>query len=327
MAEKELEKDVKKEIEKDVKIVSAEPEVCPYCGSKRLFLSYDRGEIACVDCGSVVAINRLDRGPDWRAFTSEEKERRSRTGPPVQPSLVTPSATSATIDWSGKDAFGRKLSTKQRFDMIRLRKWHKVSISSSVERNLVYAVEELDRLSSKIGLPKNVRDEALLIYKSAVNKGLVKGRSINSVVAAALYAACRRLKIPITLDEFAKYTEISDRKDIARCYRFLIKDANVKVDIADPLDFVDRLIYILNVKPVIYLTAKEIIQKAKEKGLTAGKDPAGIAAAAVYIAATLHGENITQKDAAKAANVTEVTVRNRFKELLLKLDIAGIPVE
>ncbi|HLI45711.1 MAG TPA: transcription initiation factor IIB [Geobacterales bacterium] len=312
---------------KDIEIVSAEPEVCPYCGSKRLFFSYDRGEIACVDCGSVVSVNRLDRGPDWRAFTAEEKERRSRTGPPVKPSLVTPSATSATIDWSGKDAFGRKLSTKQRFDMIRLRKWHKVSISSSVERNLVQAVEELDRLASKIGLPQNVRDEAFLIYKTAINKGLVKGRSINSVVAAALYAACRRLKIPITLDEFAKYTEVSDRKDIARCYRFLIKDANIRVDIADPVDFIERLIHMLNIKPTVYPMAKDIIMKAKDRGLTAGKDPAGLAAAAVYIAATLQGEKITQKDVAKAANVTEVTVRNRFKELMSKLNITGLPEE
>ncbi|MFP3190710.1 MAG: transcription initiation factor IIB [Thermoproteota archaeon] len=311
----------------EVEKVSSEPTECPYCGSKRLFYSVDRGEVACVECGSVIAIKRLDRGPDWRAFTAEEKERRSRTGPPVKPSLITPSATSATIDWSGKDAFGRKLSSKQKFDMLRLRKWHKVSISSSIERNLVQAVEELERLASQIGLPTHVKDEALLIYKTAINRGLVKGRSISSVVAAALYAACRRLKIPITLDEFAKYTDSTERKDIARCYRFLIKDANIRVNISDPLDFVERLIHVLGVKPTVYPMSKEIIAKAKERGLTAGKDPAGLAAAAVYIAATLNGEKLTQKDVAKAANVTEVTVRNRFKELVKKLNISGISGE
>lgn len=311
----------------EVEISFTEPSLCPYCGSKRLFLSYDRGEIACVECGSVVVIRRLDRGPDWRAFTSEEKEKRSRTGPPVKPSLITPSATSATIDWSGKDAFGRKLSSKQKFDMLRLRKWHKVSISSSIERNLVQAIEKLERLSSQLGLPTQVRDEALLIYKNAINRGLVKGRSINSVVAASLYAACRRLKIPITLDEFAKYTEAAERKDIARCYRFLVKDANIKVNVSDPIDFIERLIHLLGIRPTIYSRAKEIILNARERGLTAGKDPAGLAAAAVYIAATLDGEKLTQKDVAKAANVTEVTVRNRFKELVKKLNITELMTE
>ncbi|MFZ8849985.1 MAG: transcription initiation factor IIB [Thermoproteota archaeon] len=308
-------------------ISSEEPSECPYCKSKRLFYSFDRGEITCIECGSVVVIRKLDRGPDWRAFTAEERERRSRTGPPIKSSLITPSATSATIDWSGKDAFGRKLTSKQRFDMIRLRKWHKVSISSSMERNLVQAMEELERLTNQIGLPSVVKDEAFLIYKTAINRGLVKGRSISGVVAAALYAACRRLKIPITLDELTKYTDNAARKDIARCYRFLVKDANIKVSIADPIDFLDKLIHVLGVKPIIYTKAKELIMEAKEKGLTAGKDPAGLAAAAVYIAATLNGEKLTQKDVAKAANVTEVTVRNRFKELVKRLNITGIEVE
>jgi len=111
------EEDISEEVEK----ISAEPTECPYCHSKRLFYSVDRGEVACVECGSVIAIKRLDRGPDWRAFTAEEKERRSRTGPPVKPSLVTPSATSATIDWSGKDAFGRKLSSKTKIRYVKIK--------------------------------------------------------------------------------------------------------------------------------------------------------------------------------------------------------------
>jgi len=316
------------DIEKNVKFLMDEEEIneCPYCKSKRLFYSYERGEVTCVECGSVIVSRKIDKGPDWRAFTAEEKERRSRTGPPVNPTLITPSATSATIDWSGKDAFGKQLTSKQKYDMLRLRKWHKVSISSSIERNYIQAIEELERLTSLMGLPNNVKEEALFIYKAAINKGLVKGRSINSVIAAALYAACRILKIPISLDEFAKYATMTDRKEIARCYRFLIRDVNIKVGIADPIYFIDRLINVLDIKPTVYPKAKELIEKAKEKGITAGKDPAGLAAAAVYIAAILQGEKITQKDVAKAANVTEVTVRNRFKELVQKLNISGVEV-
>ncbi len=304
-----------------------EVEVCPVCGSTRLVRSPERGEITCMDCGAVIRARMVDQGPEWRAFTSEEREKRSRVGAPIYPHLAVPSAISATIDWRGKDASGKRLTPKQRMEAIRLRRWHRVSVSTAIERNLFQAIDEIDRLASQLGLPQTVKDEALLIYRKAVEKGLVKGRSINSVVAAALYAACRKLKIPITLDEFAKYSgsDPQRRKEIARCYRLLVKEANIKVSVADPVDFVERIMNILRLPPEIQAKALEIIHKAKELGLTAGKDPAGFAAAAVYIAALMHGERRTQKEVARAAQVTEVTIRNRYKELVKALKISGLP--
>jgi len=302
-----------------------EIDVCPACGSTKLVRSPERGEIACSQCGTVIRVKTIDSGPEWRAFTPEERDRRSRVGPPSYLSISIPSSISAGIDWRGKDAAGKRLSPKQRMEVLRLRRWHKVSVSSALERNLIQAMDEADRLASNLGLPQTVRDEALLIYKRAVEKGLVKGRSISSVIAAALYAACRRMRIPITLDEFAKHSEAGDRKDIARCYRLLIRDASVRVSVADPADFVERIMNLLNLKPEVQADALEIIKKAKEKGLTAGKDPAGFAAAAVYIAGLLHGERRTQKEVARAAQVTEVTIRNRYKELVWELNISGLP--
>ena len=300
-----------------------EIDVCPACGSIKLVRSPERGEIACSQCGTVIRVKTIDSGPEWRAFTPEERDRRSRVGPPNY--LTIPSSMSAGIDWRGKDAAGKRLSPKQRMEVLRLRRWHKVNVSSALGRNLIQAMDEADRLASNLGLPQTVRDEALLIYRRALEMGLVRGRSISSVIAAALYAACRRARIPITLDEFAKHSEVGDRKDIARSYRLLIRDVNVRVSVADPADFVERIMNLLNLKPEVQVDALEIIRRAREMGLTAGKDPAGFAAAAVYIAGLLHGERRTQKEVARAAQVTEVTIRNRYKELVWNLNISGLP--
>lgn len=305
-----------------------ELEQCPYCGSSRLVISHERGEITCDSCGAVMKTRIIDEGPEWRSFTSEEKDKRSRVGSPVYPRLSSMASVSATIDWTGKDAAGKKLSSEQRMKVIRLRRWHKVSINVATERNLLQAEDEIDRLVSQMGIPQTVKNEALMIYRKAISLGLVKGRSIGAVVAAALYAACRKMKIPITLDEFAIHIgkdKQNKRKEIARCYRLLVRDVGIKVSVADPLDYVDRIMNILKLRPEIQLTAMKLIKEAKEKGLTAGKDPAGFAAAAVYIATLIHGEKRTQKEVAKAASVTEVTIRNRYKEFIRSLNIPNLP--
>jgi len=293
---------------------------CPYCGSKNIIKDVDSGSIVCGECGAVIKERIVDLGPEWRAFTPEEKQRRARTGTPITLPLGELSL-STMIDESGKDASGKRLSLKQKVIYTRLRRWHmRTRISSSVDRNLLQAMNEMERIASKIALPKSIRDTALLIYKKTVEKGLVRGRSIESVVAAALYAACRRHKFPITLDEIAQYTS-GGRREVARCYRLILREVGVSVPIADPLNYVPRITQALNLKGEVQKRAREIILKAKAKGITAGKDPAGLAAAAIYIACLELKEHRTQKEVAQAAQVTEVTVRNRYKELMKKLGI------
>ena len=139
-------------------------------------------------------------------------------------------------------------------------------------------------------------------------------------MAAAVYATCREMKIPRTLDEIAKYTR-AGRKDVARCYRLLVREAAIKVPLPNAIDFVPRIGAILNLSASTIRRAIDILKQAQKMGLTAGKDPAGLAAAAIYIAAMMQGEMRTQKEVARAAQVTEVTVRNRYKELVKKLNI------
>jgi transcription initiation factor TFIIB len=315
------------EMKNKIEVMSVdEPVECFHCKSRRLFYSLDRGEIACLECGSVVVTRKMDRGAEWRAFSEEERERRRRTGPPLKPSIINPSLISSTIDLRGKDYTGRTLTAKQKFNMIRLKKWQSIGIGSSTARNIAEAVSEIDRLTILLNLSNLIRDEALMIYKTAVNKGLTKGRSVNGIAAASIYYACRKHQFPITLDEISKYSE-ADRKDIARLFRLLIRETNLKISVADPIAFIEKFIEVLRLKRYVFSKAKELLMKAKEKGLTAGKDPAGIAAATIYIVATLEGENITQKDVARVAGVTEVTVRNRLREMIKKLNISGIDIK
>jgi transcription initiation factor TFIIB len=153
----------------------------------------------------------------------------------------------------------------------------------------------------------------------------VRGRSVEAMAAAALYMACRMMKMPRPLDELVRYTKAS-RREVARCYRLLLRELNVKVPISDPVLYISRIAEQLKLSGEVVKTAIDILQKAKKAGITAGKDPAGLAAAAVYIAALMHGDNRTQKDFAVAAGVTEVTVRNRYKELAKTLNIK-VPVK
>ncbi|RLF10509.1 MAG: transcription initiation factor IIB [Thermoprotei archaeon] len=293
---------------------------CPECGSPFLKKDYERGELTCLNCGLVLVDKIIDRGPEWRAFTPEEKERRGRVGPPVSSPLTDKDLTTV-IEWMGKDASGRRLEPKKMLEVLRWRRWQiRSRVQSSLDRNLQQAAAHLDRISFYVNLPANVREEAINVYRRAVDVGLVRGRSIESIMAASIYAACRKLKVPRTLEEIAQYTK-AGRKDVARCYRLLLRHIQLGVPIADAVDFVPRIGAELGLSGMLQRRAIEIISEARKRGITAGKDPAGLAAAAIYIASLQTDERKTQKEIAKAAQVTEVTVRNRYKELIKKLNI------
>ncbi len=294
------------------------------CPPDAIIFDAERGEYICATTGEILEQKLINQGPEWRAFTPEEKERRSRIGGPLSPTVHDRGLTTV-IDWRDKDATGKKLEPKRRLEFLRYRKWQiRSRIQSSVDRNLAQAMNELDRLANQLHLTKAVREEAAIIYRKAVEKGLVRGRSIESVVAASVYVACRLKRVPRTLDEISMYTR-ANRKEIARCYRLLIKELQIRVPIANPIDYIPRMGSLLDLSGKAMKTAAEIIKKAKEMALTAGKDPAGLAAAAIYIATLLENERRTQKEIANIAGVTEVTVRNRYKELVkqLKLNIPG----
>jgi transcription initiation factor TFIIB len=295
-------------------------EVCPECTSKNLVHDYDSGETICGDCGLVLYEQMLDKGPEWRAFTIQEKASRSRVGMPTSYSIHD-KGLSTSISQIDRDAFGRKLPQSTRLQMWRLRKWQiRSRVHSSTDRNLAQAMAELERLSSKVSTSPPIREKAAVIYRKALDKGLVRGRSINAIAAAALYAACRKSGSPKALREISE-ASLVDKKDVARCYRLLLKELDFHMPISDPLTYVSKIAEKNRVSGRTQGTAIGILRTARQKRFSAGKDPMGMAAAALYIACLQNDEKITQKDIAEAAGVTEVTVRNRYKSLRKQLNL------
>jgi transcription initiation factor TFIIB len=295
-------------------------ERCPECGSNKLIEDYDMGEIVCGDCGLVVRENVIDKGPEWRAFTQEEKESRSRVGTPTS-LTVHDKGLSTVIDRINRDAFGRQLPASTRIQMLRLRKWQiRSRVHSSIDRNLAQAMAELDRLTDKVRLPPTVKERAALIYRRALDKGLVRGRSISAIAAASIYAACRSSQTPRTLKEVSRASLVK-KKDVSRCYRLLLRELDMHMPTYDPIRCISKIASKVDIQVKTQQRAMDVLREAGKKRMIAGKDPMGMAAAALYIACVQENEKKTQKQIAESAGVTEVTVRNRYKDLKEALNL------
>ena len=287
---------------------------CPECGSVNLYFDKERGEIICKDCGFVIDDKMVDFEQEWREFEDSDVSER-RAGAPM---------TYTQFDQGLGTDIGRKsdlssLSGKSKDKYFRLRKWQ-YRISTAIERNLKLALAELKRVASYLKLPRSVEEEAARIYRLAVQRGLVRGRSMESVVAGALYAACRRHEVPRTLDEISEASGI-EKKEIGRTYRFITRELQIKIIPSNPIDYIARFASALKLSPETQSHAIKILEKAQKIELTSGRGPTGIAAAALYVASLIHGEKRTQREVADVAGVTEVTIRNRYKELLEKLNL------
>jgi transcription initiation factor TFIIB len=219
-----------------------------------------------------------------------------------------------TIDWKDKDAYGRSLSSEKRSQMHRLRKWQeRIRTKDAGERNLQFALSEIDRMASALGVPRSVREVASVIYRRALNEDLIRGRSIEGVATAALYAACRQEGIPRSLDEVAEVSRVP-QKEIGRTYRYISQELGLELKPVDPKQFVPRFASALDLSEEVQAKATEIIDVSAEQGLLSGKSPTGFAAAAIYAASLLCNEKKTQREVADVAQVTEVTIRNRYQE-------------
>ena len=273
------------------------------------------GELACSACGLVIKEKTLDRGPEWRSFSADgEKGDRSRTGMPT--SVAVHDMGLATVVGSqNKDAAGRSLSGPVKSSIERLRTWDRRSQAhESVDRNLRQAFSELRRYSDKLTVSESVTEKSAYFYRKALERGLVRGRSITAIIAACLYAACREGEVPRTLKDVAAVSNVK-KKDLARSYRLLHREMDLKMPVAEASRCVSAIASRAKMSERTQRRAREILFRAKQLGLSAGKDPMGLAASALYVACTLEGEEKTQKDVALAAGVTEVTIRNRYKGL------------
>lgn len=297
----------------------AETVVCPECGSTDIEEDPTTGELICQDCGLVIEERPVERGPEWRAYTAEEREEKERVGAPVTQRRHDRGLTTE-IDWRDVNSYGRPLTGERKAQLKRLREWHERLRARGKERSLRYALGEIERMSSSLGLPTSTREEAAVIFRRASAEDLLPGRSVEGVAASALYAACRREGIPRSLDAIAAASRV-DRTEVARTYRTLSRELGLGLAPTDPVKFVPQLVSALELSDRVERRAVEIIRETAKQDLTSGKSPKGYAAAAVYLAARVCDERVTQKAVAEAANVSEVTIRNRYHE---QAEVLGI---
>jgi len=279
---------------------------------------YENAEIVCMDCGFVIESKIADQGPEWRAFDDEQRAKRARAGAPVT-YTIHDKGLSTMIDWHDTDVYGKKFTPGQKAQIYRLRKWQRrIRVSDATERNLAYALSEISKVANALNLPKNIVETASLIYRKAVKEHLIRGRSIQGVTVAAIYMSCRQCGLARTLDEIARAANIN-KKEVGRSYRFLVKELNYFIPPVKPGNYISKLSNRLTMEGKAEEIAHRIISMARKLKLTSGRGPTGIAAAASYIASVLTGERRTQREIAEIAQVTEVTIRNRYKELVEKL--------
>ncbi len=291
---------------------------CPRCGKKAILADTESAELICGRCGYVISEGLEDSGPEWRSFP-DDKTNRTRTGAGI--SLTIHDQGLATIiSPINRDAIGKPLPYSMKKTFERLRVWDSRSQANEpIDRNLRQALSELRTMKDKLVLPDPVVEKAAYIYRKALNKKLVRGRSITAVMAASLYAACRDTETPRTLNDITAAINIK-RKDLSCCYRMLVKEFGLKMPVVDSVQCVARIASNVGLSEKTKRYAVKILKKAEQNGISAGKDPMGMAASALYISSLRMGENYRQRIIAQAAGVTEVTVRNRCRGLKL-LDI------
>jgi len=279
---------------------------------------YENAEIVCMNCGYVIVMKLADQGPEWRAFDNEQKEKRARAGAPAT-FTIHDKGLSTMIDWHDRDIYGKKFAPGQKAQIYRLRKWQRrIRVSDAIERNLAFALSEITKICNNISLPKSIFETASVIYRKAVKEHLIRGRSIQGISAASVYIACRQCGLARTLDEIAMASNIS-KKEVGRSYRFLVKELECFIPPLKPTQYVSKFSNQLTMQGKVEEIASKILTTASELKLTSGRGPTGIAAAASYIASVLTGERKTQREIAEIAQVTEVTIRNRYKELIERL--------
>lgn len=294
---------------------------CPECRSKRILFDTNTGEVVCADCGYVIVSMMVDLGPEWRSFEQEKDGGRCRVGAPVT-MVMHDMGLSTKIGW--KVVGESEIGDFQVDSLSKIRQWERKTYApSGTLRNLSRGLSEIAFICSNLGLPNNVMETASSIYRKVAKGKVMRGRSIRVMAAAAVYLACKKCGIPRMLKEIASSLNIN-KKSMARCYRFLINSLNIASPSTDLKLYVSRFVNNLNLRGEVEKLAMEILECVKFCGIIDGKGPMGLAAASTYLVSILLGYRLTQREVAEVTKVTEVTLRNRYKELLRNVNIYAI---
>ena len=287
--------------------ISKQSNFCPECRGSIIFIE-EKGETVCNQCGLIINERLVDYSHSGkRAYTSQEKNNREQTGAPI--SILLPDmGLSTVID-------KQKINNP---DLKRAAKWN--TRITWQKRNLLIASTELKRISSNLNLPNHVKEEGMRLYIEAFKRKLLRGRSINAMVAACLYLACRKKDIPRTLQEILEEASVT-AKDVRRSISILIRELNFKTQATDPVALIPRYISDLGLDSEIEILTKKILTTYISNFSISGKDPKGLCAGAIYLACRIKDLDLTQQQIVNSIGVTEVTLRSRYKELKNKLKI------
>ena len=282
----------------------------------------ETGELIRKDTGEVISDNTLSQEKEWRSFDIQEDENRSRVG--TSTSLAFHDmGLSTTIGKEAIDASGNVIDAATRTRMSRLRMWNNRSQShSSTERSLQQAFTMLSRIKDRLGLPNHVTEKAAYTYRKAQERGLIRGDTISSVLAASIYVAARQSGVLRTLDEISESSDVK-LKQAARSYRHIVTQLDIKAPMIDPSKYIIKIANKLGFDEKIKRKALELMEQAQEKNILVGKDPISMATSILYLVDLSEGgqQHRTQAEIAKASGISEVTVRERSKELRKKLGI------
>ena len=293
---------------------------CPNCRGK-LIRDSDKGEILCPRCGFVALDQNVDTTPEWAPMDQEERAKRMRTGMPGTFALHD-FGLSTDISGNNRDSHGKYLDPLNRQSAQRMQKWQRrIRTSSSSERSLSIALAKISEASDVLTLPNSVIEEASHIFRKSAKANISKSKSIAGMTAASIYLACRRSNVNRSLKEIAKASGINSRA-AAKYYRLLVSEVeNTYIPPPSVQKYISKLVNKEKINPKVERLALDLAEKANESEISSGKTPAGLAAAYVYISSVLSSEHIPQREIAEFAEVTEVTVRNRCREILDKFVI------
>lgn len=295
-------------------------EKCPGCDGHNIIQDMETGEIVCKECGYVQRTDTMDRGQEWRAFTLQDRKDKPRAGGPMN-ITIHDQGLSSSICYQNRDYAGKRINQESQIQFYRLRKWNRrAKIESSNQRNLVRALGMLNQLGNELNVPRSVTETAALVYRKTLSRGGTRGRTISNLVAASLYIGCRICEVSRSLTVISEAADIS-KKEAAKNYRYLHGLLDQDIPSINTANIISMLVNKADCSLNVERLALKVLQAASELKITSGKSPSGMAAASVYISCILMGEKVTQGTIATPARVTEVTIRNRYKELVNKIDL------
>lgn len=296
------------------KLASEQADVCALCNSTSIVFDSETSEAICSSCGMVVKDNIESMGPEWRSYSGEDIENKSRTGMPSSLAFHD-MGLSTFISYSNVDANGVAISAEQRSKVQRMRRWNKISSNNrSYHRNLKNAFAILSTIKDKLSLSDTLIEKAAYNYRKALDKKIIKGRSIRALIVAAVYAACRDLAVPRTLEEISTAAN-TDAIFAGKCYRLLVQNLELQLPVIDSNKYLARIANKAKVSEKTYRAALDMLSTIKGDPISHGKDPNALAVAVLYAACLREGENVSQAQVAVAGDISIVTLRKRFQDV------------